>query len=110
MNFKFLKDNKDVLTQAERDERFERILNETFPIPEGELPNPIPLTDAPAVYLRLERNRDTITPQEYTHLLRQQRQLLIERMWEQDMIRHTVISQDENGFTIRTEMRSDILF
>jgi hypothetical protein len=101
-DFKFFAKNEE--------DEFERILNETFPLADGELPNPVPLTDAPAVYLRLERNRDTISQQEWTHLLRQQRQLLIERMWEQDMIRHTVISQDDNGFTLRTEVRSDILF
>jgi hypothetical protein len=44
-DFKFFKDNNDVLTERERDERFERILNETFPIPDGQLPNPIPLPD-----------------------------------------------------------------
>ena len=58
----------------------------------------------PAVFLNLNRNRDTISDEEWLHLLRQQRVLLIERMWEEGMIRHEVISQDEYGFTLRTEI------
>jgi uncharacterized tellurite resistance protein B-like protein len=40
----------------------------------------------------------------WEHLIEEQRKKLIEDMWEQGMISHTIISQDENGFTLRTEI------
>lgn len=67
-------------------------------------PTPLSTDNRPAVFLNLNRNRDTISDEEYTHLLREQRRLLIERMWESGNIMHTIISEDENGFTLRTEI------
>lgn len=67
---------------------------------ENYVPEPIDNT----VYLRLERNRDTISDEEWYDILRQEREVLIERMWVQGRISHTIISQDENGLTLRTEI------
>jgi hypothetical protein len=57
-----------------------------------------------SVYLRLERNRDTITEGEWNSILERQRTILMEHMWTQGQISHTIISQDENGLSLRTEI------
>lgn len=58
----------------------------------------------PAVFLNLNRHRDTISNEEWLHLLRQQRIQLMEYMWDSGMVMNTIISQDEYGFTLRTEL------
>ena len=66
----------------------------------------IPLTtdNRPAVFLQLNRNRDTFSDEEWSYLIKEQRRRLIEHMWSQGHIMHTIISQDENGLTLRTEL------
>ena len=68
--------------------------------------NQVPLTidNRPAVFLNLNRNRDTISDQEWNSIIQRQRSQLIEYMWQQGMIMHTIISEDEYGFTLRTEI------
>ena len=67
---------------------------------ENYVPEPIDNT----VYLRLERNRDTISDEEWNSILERQRRILMVQMWGQGQISHTIISQDENGLTLRTEL------
>jgi len=116
MAFKFLTNEEERLEERseaevmrERDEVYQ-ILENTF-YPEGEIPQSETLprydpdgTLPPAVFTTILRNRDAISDEEYTHLLREQRRLLIERMWETGQVMHTIVSQDENGFTLRTEI------
>jgi hypothetical protein len=92
MGFKFLNteqspDQPEYITQERFNELVEHQLN-----------------NRPAVFLNLNRNRNTIDETEWTYLLRQQRVNLIEHMWEQGMISHTIVSQDINGFSLRTEI------
>ena len=67
---------------------------------ENYVPEPIDNT----VYLRLERNRDTISDEEWNSIIQRQRTILMDYMWEHGMVSHTIISQDENGLTLRTEL------
>jgi hypothetical protein len=78
----------------------------TNEIPDQPEPDYLRLTtdNRPAVFLNLMRNRNDIDESEWTQMLRRQRINLIEYMWEQGMISHTIISQDEHGFTLRTEI------
>lgn len=94
MGFKFL--NKD-------DEDQPQIINVVVNNEPSE-DNRLSINNRPAVFLNLNRPIETISEEERTHMLRQQRIHLIERMWEQGMILQTIISQDENGFTLRTEI------
>jgi len=64
--------------------------------PEGELP--------PAVFTNILRPRDSISDELWMNITRGQRMRLIELMWHQGMIMHTIVSQDDNGFTLRTEI------
>ncbi len=104
MGFKFFqKDNN-------HDDEFERMLQIQFPnegLPdaqalvrrddvEGELP--------PAVFTNILRPRDSISDELWMNITRGQRMRLIELMWHQGMIMHTIVSQDDNGFTLRTEI------
>jgi hypothetical protein len=101
MGFKFLKskevpDQPDHITQ----ERFNELVQHQLQ------PEYLRLTtdNRPAVFLNLMRNRNDIDETEWTQILRRQRIDLIEYMWEQGMVSHTIISQDEFGFTLRTEI------
>lgn len=106
MGFKFFQHEKD---------EFERMLELHFPggAPEGldddfpGLPQYDPELHGPqdaVIFLSLNVNRDNISDEQYQHILRQQRTALIERMWQQGDITHTIVSQDDNGFTLRTEV------
>lgn len=66
--------------------------------------NTLSHNNRPAVFLNLNRNRDTISDDEWNSIIQQQRSRLIEHMWQEGMILHTIVSQDENGFTLRTEI------
>lgn len=66
--------------------------------------NTLSINNRPAVFLNLNRNRDTISDQEWNSIIERQRRQLIEHMWQEGMVLHTIISQDENGFTLRTEI------
>lgn len=94
MSFKFL--NKD---EEEQPQIINVVVNN-----EPSEDNRLSINNRPAVFLGLNRDRDTISEQEWETILRGQRTHLIERMWEQGMIIQTIISQDENGFTLRTEI------
>jgi len=67
-------------------------------------PTPLSVDNRPAVFLNLNRNRDTISEQEWNSIIQRQRSQLIEHMWQQGMVIHTIISEDQNGFTLRTEI------
>ena len=95
----------------ERDEVYEILQHQNLPLAEGEIlqtetlrRHDPELHNRPAVFTSILRNRDAISDQEYTHLLRQQRVQLIESMWESGQVMHTIVSQDDNGFTLRTEI------
>jgi len=98
MGFKFFKqeDENDISNQLRNELIAEQM--------DFDVPQVLSTDNRPAVFLSLNRNRDTIDETEWTHTLRRQRVNLIEYMWEQGMISHTIISQDANGFTIRTEI------
>lgn len=126
MGFKFFGKNDDAgqLTNRINRERFFELVNARRTRNEEEVeyhramleidemmnPTEISLIEPPAVYLRLERNRDTISDDEWNSIIQRQRSQLIELMWQQGIVMHTIISQDDNGLTLRTEVRSDILF
>jgi hypothetical protein len=98
--------------QTEHNEVME-MLSRTH-IPEGEVPQSetlrrydpqqLSVDNRPAVFVSIFRNRDNISDEEYAHLLIQQRRNLMDLMWERGNIMHTIVSQDENGFTLRTEI------
>ncbi len=103
MGFKFFQHEKD---------EFERMLEIYFPggAPEGldddfpGLPEYEPLPVSTSVILRVPRNRDDISDEIFGDLCKAQRLQLIEKMWLQRQVTQTIISQDENGFTLRTEI------
>jgi hypothetical protein len=101
MGFKFLKDNvsdqPDYITQ----ERFNELVGYQLNM---NVHNPLTVDNRPAVFLNLNRERDTISDDEWNHILKRQRESLIQYMWEQGMIIQTVISQDQYGLTLRTEI------
>lgn len=91
MGFKFL--NKDNELNLPTEERFNELVNHR-----------LTTDNRPAVFLRLERNIDTISEDEWNSIIKQQRHLLMNLMWENGMVSHNIISQDENGFSLRTEI------
>ena len=100
-DFKFFGKNEDA---------FERIFDEAERL-EAELARereatavPLSVDNRPAVFLNLSRNRDTISDEEWNSIITRQRHVLIDYMWTQGMVTTEIISQDENGFTIRTEI------
>lgn len=66
--------------------------------------NILSIDNRPAVFINLNRNRIDISELEWDYLLQEQRKNLIDYMWEQGLISHTIISEDENGFSLRTEI------
>lgn len=98
MGFKFLKEEQSPQEPAYiAQERFMELVNHT---PE----TPLSIDNRPAVFLQLNRNRNTIDDNEWNFILERQRKNLIEHMWEQGMIVQTIISYDIDGFTLRTEI------
>jgi hypothetical protein len=101
MGFKFLNKNipeqPDYITQ----ERFNELVGHQLVMTTN---NPLSIDNRPAVFLNLNRERDSIPQQEWEHIIARQRQSLIEHMWREGMIMHTIISQDQYGFTLRTEI------
>ena len=102
MGFKFL--NKDQVPDQPQMvegayERFHELINH-------QLNNELRLTtdNRPAVFLQLNRGRDTFSDEEWSYLIKEQRRRLIEHMWEQGLIIQTIVSQDEYGFTLRSEI------
>lgn len=100
MGFRFFDKNEN------DDQSFERIFDEAERL-EAQLDRYDPElhgSPEPAVYTRINRDRDSITDEEWDSIIRQQRHALIEHMWRQRWVTTTTISQDENGFTLRTEL------
>ena len=58
----------------------------------------------PVLILRVERSRSSIGEPEWRHLLEVQRTRLVTGLWLTDRVRHEIIYQDENSFTLRTEL------
>jgi hypothetical protein len=80
-----------------------KFLDQNIPDQPEETVLPVVIRD-PSVVLRLNRNRNTISELEWDSIIQQQRRQLIEYMWQQGMIMHTIIYEDENGFSLRTEI------
>jgi hypothetical protein len=97
MGFKFLEDNTPEQPAYIAQEMFMDLINYT---PQ----TPLSVDDRPAVFLQLNRNRNTIDDNEWNFMLEQQRRNLMEYLWEQGHIVHTIVSQDIDGFTLRTEL------
>lgn len=101
-DFKFFAKNEE--------DEFERLLNLHFPS-EG-LPDPQALTTRydpelhgmPGVFLNVQTNRNEMADGLYADICKAQRMILIERMFDDGLVTHTIVSQDENGFTLRTEI------
>lgn len=97
MGFKFL--SKNIPDEPETVEgaydRFNQLVNNQLSLS---------VDNRPAVFLNINRHRDTISNEEWLHLLRQQRVQLMEYMWDSGIVMNTIISQDEYGFTLRTEL------
>ena len=94
MGFKFLK-------QQEAPAEPEHITQERF---RQLVEHQLSVDNRPAVFLHLNRNRNTIDDNEWNYILLQQRRNLIDYMWENGMIVQTIISQDIDGFSLRTEI------
>lgn len=80
-----------------------KFLDQNIPDEPEETQLPMVIRD-PSVVFRLNRHRDTISDQEWDSILEHQRRTLMKFMWEQGMIMQTIIYQDENGFSLRTEL------
>jgi hypothetical protein len=102
MGFKFL-NTEQIPEQPEyiTEERFNELVGYQLNM---DVHNPLSTDNRPAVFLTLTTTRDGIPQQEWEHILERQRQSLIQYMWQQGMITQTVISQDEYGLTLRTEI------
>jgi hypothetical protein len=98
MGFKFLSkdpDQPDYITQ----ERFNELV-------EYNLQNDIrPVITEVVSHYRTTRPINEIGQYEVLHIQKQQRYQLMDKLFEEGFISHQIISQDENGFTIRTEVR-----
>ena len=101
MGFKFLTKNIPEQPNYITQERFNELVGHQLTM---NTYNPLSVDNRPAVFLNVRSRRDQISDQMWEHVIEEQRKRLIEDMWEQGMISHTIISQDENGFTLRTEI------
>ena len=101
MGFKFLNQNIPEQPEYITQERFNELVGHQLTM---NVNNPLSTHNRPAVFLNLNMDRDSIPEQEWNHIIERQRRSLIEYMWQQGMIMHTIISQDQNGFTLRTEI------
>jgi hypothetical protein len=63
-----------------------------------------PLGGRPAVYLSVSHTRDSLSDEQFDDICKAQRLQLIERMFEYLLVTHTIVSQDNIGFTLRTEI------
>ena len=55
-------------------------------------------------YFRDPRNPNDVSDAEWNLILEHERKRLVEAMFINNNIVHTIVSQDENGFTLRTEI------
>lgn len=112
-DFKFFGKNVEERDEAdvmrERDEVYDMLQRTHFP--EGEIPQTETLRrydpelhGMPGVFTSILRNRSDISDASFADICKEQRLQLIEQMWEDHMVTHTIVSQDENGFTLRTEI------
>ena len=90
MGFRFFQKDEDA---------FERIFDEAERL-EAELER----QRATTLFLNVPRNRNEIDDELYADICKAQRVQLIEKMWEDGLVTQTIVSQDENGFTLRTEI------
>ena len=124
MNFKFFSNDNPIpidYEDFERERRIERLRNianerrnqtqedieyhrAMLEIEDMVEPTPLSVDNRPAVFTRLNRNRDTISEQEWNSIVQREQIKLTEHMYHQGMIMHTIISEDQNGFTLRTEI------
>ena len=90
MGFRFFQKDEDA---------FERIFDEAERL-EAELER----QRATTLFLNVPRNRNEIDNELFADICKAQRVQLIERMFEDALVTQTIVSQDENGFTLRTEI------
>lgn len=93
MGFKFFNKQRQVTLTTR--ERFNDLV---------EYENRLTTDNRPAVFHNFDRNRGEISDREFEILIMNERRKLIEYMFREGMIIHTIVSQDENGFTLRTEI------
>lgn len=94
---------------AERNEVYEMLSRTHFA--EGEIPQSETLRrydpelhGPPAVFMSVHRNRNDVPDGLFADICKAQRMQLIELMFQDGLVTHTIVSQDENGFTLRTEI------
>ncbi len=58
----------------------------------------------PTVFTRINRNRNDLSDREFEVFLTSERHKLFYRLWNNQHISHTVIYEDDNSFTVRTEI------
>lgn len=93
MGFKFFRRDQAPQTVERTYHRFEE-----------QIAQQLTTDNRPAVFLRLERRRNDVSNREYEIVTMNERRKLIEHMYREGMIMHSIVSQDEDGFTIRTEI------
>ena len=101
MGFKFFENNIPNEPDHITEEGFNDLVNHQLTL---NTQNTLSIDNRSAVFLHLSRNRDNINELEWNHILQKQRKSLIENLWRQGYITHTIISQHENGLTLRTEI------
>ena len=97
MNFKFLTNKKD---------KFNQLVDFQVNIPPvPRVPLDIPIDTDEPLYRTFRTNilRGEYTEEQFNNLLLEERNRFMRDMWNVGFIRHEIISQDENGFTLRTE-------
>ena len=67
--------------------------------------NIMPVITEVTTHFRSNVRRQDISDEEWLHILKQQRYRLMDVLFEEGFISHEIISQDENGFSLRTEVR-----
>jgi hypothetical protein len=67
--------------------------------------NIMPVITEVTGHFRSNVSRQNISDEEWLHILKQQRYRLMDKLFEEGFISHEIISQDENGFSLRTEVR-----
>jgi len=112
MGFRFFQKDEAELERM-RDAEFERMLRLNFPLADGEIPQSETLRGYDAelhgpidnvVFVSVSRTRDSLSDEQFADICKEQRMQLIESMFEQGQLTQTIVSQDNIGFTLRTEI------
>ena len=113
-NLKFNKEERifdEAELERQRDEEFLQQLRQNFPLADGEIPQSETLKrydpelhGKPAVFVIVSRTRDSLSDEQFNDICKEQRVQLIESMLEDHMVTHTIVAQDNIGFTLLTEI------